>query len=282
MEIFGDEIVIFGGILDQSINESGDERFNFSIFKLNRQDWDETSGHRIRGRFGHSMCSNLSFSYLFGGDSTALFDSFNEVLVYYSQQHKFKVFKCKSSPNPRSFSTSCLNEFGTQMYLFGGLEYEYPQEVGVMMPIQTHLDDTWVLDIVKFTWRKIKCELHPSKRRSHNCVYGGDDTMLMFGGYDNKIFYNDLWSFDFRFETWKPIELRGGLLSRRYFSMTKVSDTIYIFGGFHRSKDYDDALNDLWKITYKSETQTMWNQLSNSLTTHCFTDVIIKTNLYFV
>lgn len=65
--------------------------------------------------------------------------------------------------------------------------------------------------------------------------------MIIYGGKGSKDSYNDLWSFDLKFKTWKLLENTSKYLPPKsyYHSMNIKDHFIYIYGGYYETLYYD-------------------------------------------
>ena len=116
---------------------------------------------------------------------------------------------------------------GTDIYLFGGYKtfYPYPHTLargsgpGVSSdsnpggfqrytPYPTYnyfTDDLWRYDTVSGYWHVIGSssdhQRWPSRRTEHSLVHA-QDMLILFGGYGNNHFMNDVWYFDLRTRKW--------------------------------------------------------------------------------
>ena len=79
--------------------------------------------------------------------------------------------------------------------------------------------------------------LSPTARVSH-CSFVVNENMYMFGGYfgnsyDIEIYYNDVWSFSFKYENWTSVKVFGNTPSERSnFGWAIISgDVLVVFGG---------------------------------------------------
>ncbi|KAI1299068.1 Negative regulator of mitotic exit [Mortierella claussenii] len=125
-------------------------------------------------------------------------------------------------PTPRHSHTGC--SVGTTMYIFGG-----------------QVDDYYLGDIVSFDmktitqkpqWEVIEPQTESPPARSGHCAAVYDGRIYIFGGADADYFYNDIWCFDTRNNTWTPIPASGYLPTGRHgHSCTIIDSVLYIFGG---------------------------------------------------
>mmetsp|Transcript_14214 Transcript_14214/g.23511 ORF Transcript_14214/g.23511 Transcript_14214/m.23511 type:complete len:545 (+) Transcript_14214:139-1773(+) len=96
----------------------------------------------------------------------------------------------------------------------------------------------------------------PPTRRGHSATFVPPSTLLVFGGNDGDLFYNDLWKLDLERYRWTRCENVGGPwpTSRRGHTATLVGNRLVVFGG--RGND-EDLFNDIYIL----HTDTLqWSQ----------------------
>ena len=74
--------------------------------------------------------------------------------------------------------------------------------------------------------------------------------LCRFGGWGNRGFLNDTWSFDTSTRKWTELQCIGSIPSPRpYHAAVLVGDVMYVFGGY-TTKIY---LDDLYALQLSSE-----------------------------
>jgi hypothetical protein len=294
-------IYIFGGLLAESLElleSEGDmdsNPFFCYMFDLNENVWIIDKGvsevfSAVRGRFAHSGDLYRNFVYMFGGDCTDLIESFDTFLEYDLDSNILNELKLGgfsnrylTAPCARSFPSTSVDQSNGNLYLFGGLQYA---RVSPTRTNETHLNDLWVYIRSRNEWKFIDYGLNgwicPKQRRSACMVDGKDNNMLLFGGFDVKTFFNDLWEFDFVTEKWREIGLHGDMIPpRRYFSMSVLGGDIYLFGGYLTGKlngeAFDDCLDDFYRIEMKFNGYGVKGHFLGAVRTGSFSDVIVVT-----
>ncbi len=92
------------------------------------------------------------------------------------------------------------------------------------------------LDLNDFSWR-IESSDYLQRELNHHasCFLADSRKLLLFGGYGNMVYSNDLLFYDLTEKSWsKPEHMRGDTILPRYFTSTgrsEVNQKIYIFGG---------------------------------------------------
>ena len=119
---------------------------------------------------------------------------------------------------------------------------------------------TWVYDYFANTWTDTTPEVSPPNRNSHALVYDtAADRVILFGGGDFFVDYNDTWAYDYRHNTWTQLNPATQPLPRSYGFMAYNSeqDRIVLFGGV----DYTETqiYGDTWVFNYWDQTWTFLN-----------------------
>jgi len=92
------------------------------------------------------------------------------------------------------------------------------------------------LDLNAFSWR-IESSDYLQRELNHHASYFLADSrkLLLFGGYGNTVYSNDLLFYDLTEKSWSKVEnMQGDSILPRYFTSTgrsEVNQNIYIFGG---------------------------------------------------
>ncbi|OMJ65891.1 hypothetical protein SteCoe_37468 [Stentor coeruleus] len=133
---------------------------------------------------------------------------------------------------------------GNEIYIFGGYLKSYTNEIVVAK--QGNLTNT--LESIK-TYSEYS---YPNER-----VYSSfdaiDNRIILFGGYDKGVFYNDMWSFQSKTNLWSSIEVKGTLPSRRRCHASgSQGDALVVWGGEGKTGIRNDmfifnVLRNFWK-----------------------------------
>lgn len=139
------------------------------------------------------------------------------------------------------------------------------------------LDDIWILDIYKFTWRRIVTDVRPTAR--YSMVFGMDQPknqdrdsfVVAFGAATNGSLLDDMWSFDLNREAWHKVSIvdngPGGLVGAAGGIDSGNSDqplsSLVVAGGKGSSSKGDDAI---WVCTLsgnyvKTEYSCNWKKI---------------------
>ena len=133
-----------------------------------------------------------------------------------------------TSPSPRE-SRAIYDPVRDRMVVFGGYgPYDFPH----------HLNETWELALSGTpTWRQLSTTgAPPARRRGQTAILDpAGDRMIVFGGYDDVAFMNDVWSLDLGTLAWQQLAPGGDVPSGRYgHSATFDPDRreMVVFGGY--------------------------------------------------
>lgn len=101
----------------------------------------------------------------------------------------------------------------------------------------------------------------PPARTNHSVVTW-NDKLYLFGGTDGVTWFNDVWTYDPRQNSWSELECIGYIpVAREGHSATLVNDTMYVFGG--RTQDGVD-LGDLAAFRISSRRWYMFQNMGHS------------------
>lgn len=165
-------------------------------------------------------------------------------------------------PSPRE-SRAIYDPVRDRMVVFGGFgPYDYPN----------HLNETWELTLSGTpTWRQLSTTGGPpARRRGQTAILDPSaDRMIVFGGYDDVTFMNDVWSLDLATNTWQQLTPGGDVPPERYgHSATFDPDRreMVVFGGYRYNGGpfgYDGGyLNDLYVLSLSGS--PTWTRVTTS------------------
>ncbi|CAE7281673.1 Lztr1, partial [Symbiodinium sp. CCMP2456] len=108
-------------------------------------------------------------------------------------------------------------------------------------------------------WKDKSGKSGPSRRSGQSSAMDSSDRFWIFGGWDGRNFFNDLWYFDIQADVWKSPQISGSRPSARYGPASGVSSSgwFWVFGG-RRGSDLD-LLKDLWHF----ELEAGWTQIDS-------------------
>ncbi|KAG0035138.1 Negative regulator of mitotic exit [Podila clonocystis] len=154
-------------------------------------------------------------------------------------------------PPPRHSHAACV--VGTIMYIFGGQLNSY------------YLNDIAAFDMKTLNGKNPKWnQLEPNSQlppaRAGHSAAAYDGKVYIFGGADDKYYYNDIWCYDPKTNIWEAVPAYGVLpTSRQGHSVAVLDDTMYIFGGMNHE---DQLLGELCAFKFN---ERKWLSFPNIL-----------------
>ena len=138
------------------------------------------------------------------------------------------------SPAPRAAHAAALDPVSGRLIVFGGFDGE------------KYYGDLWAYDPSATTWTELKpAGLSPTARHGHSLAYDPmSKTMILFGGFDGRLQYNDTWAYDPAANTWKDLKPKGDLPpARDSQALAYDSDAkrLVLFGGWSTTRQFDDT-----------------------------------------
>jgi len=175
-------------------------------------------------RSGHTVIEWNRKAFLFGGWTGRVWFQDCWVLDLDSAHLGWKPFETSGDiPSKRCSHLAAL--FGNCMYIFGGFDG------------QNYFATLHQLNLETSVWKDITNEaVGTPPARSRSAVVTCGNCMYVIGGWDRKIFFADLWEYNFVTKKWKQINNRFGVPVLSQHSAVVVGNTIYVFGGFDGSK----------------------------------------------
>jgi N-acetylneuraminic acid mutarotase len=106
--------------------------------------------------------------------------------------------------------------------------------------------DTWACDLTAKAWTNLKpTGTLPSPRASQAMAYDPvGDKLIVFGGYDGKTYYGDLWAYDLTRNAWNTLTPTGAAPAARHGNSLVYdpqSKKMILFGGYNGSTQYNDT-----------------------------------------
>jgi len=153
------------------------------------------------------------------------------------------------SPSPRFNHKMVYIASNHTMMLFGGLNTTNHAWLG----------DTWFFNPQTDEWVNKIPVVSPPKRSDTTLIYDSlENRVLLFGGYDNGLRYDDLWEYNITMNNWTELTAVIKPTARYGLSLicNNMSNKIYLFGG--RCSIYN---NDLWNYNQSS---LSWDLISTA------------------
>mmetsp|Transcript_11544 Transcript_11544/g.16047 ORF Transcript_11544/g.16047 Transcript_11544/m.16047 type:complete len:822 (-) Transcript_11544:67-2532(-) len=111
------------------------------------------------------------------------------------------------------------------------------------------LSDLWKFDVEQKIWTKLKPQgKEPHPRCSHSASVVRNNFLVIFGGFDQKKYFNDVHVYDVTKNEWVRFSFQKEELPapRGRHSAATADSKIYIFGGYNKK---DKKLNDFYELT---------------------------------
>lgn len=105
-------------------------------------------------------------------------------------------------------------------------------------------------------------EKHLALRFMRFAIQLDTSRVLIFGGCDKHRRFNDLWIFDIKSQSWSIPNVIGEPPSpRAHFTATKISNTVYFYGGYG---GYGQVYGDLWALRIHDD-GFRWEELTENI-----------------
>jgi hypothetical protein len=225
----GQRMILFGGWGGPTL----DDTWSLSLVDPS-PGWQRiaTAGPRPPARLEHTSIYDpvRHRMIIFGGKNTVAPYFMNDAweLDLSGAIATWRLLVTEGTPPSARETRSIYDPVGDRMVIFGGFG-----NLG-------HLNETWTLDLAGTpTWHQLSTAQSPAPRRGQSAIYDPiGQRMLVFGGYDDVAFKNDLWALDLSGSAtpnWQPLAASGVLPSARY-GHSAVYDPdrreMTVFGGF--------------------------------------------------
>ncbi|KAJ4286828.1 Negative regulator of mitotic exit [Kalmusia sp. IMI 367209] len=225
-----------------------------------------TTGDGPGPRVGHSSLLVGNAFIVFGGDTKLdENDDLDDTLYLLNTSTKHWSRALPQGPRPTGRYGHTLNILGSKIYIFGG-----------------QVEGFFFNDLVAFDLNSLQSSasrwevLLPNQKegtvsspqgrsppaRTNHSVVTWNDKLYLFGGTDGVTWFNDVWTYDPRSNSWSELECIGYIpVAREGHSATLVNDTMYVFGG--RTQDGVD-LGDLAAFRISSRRWYMFQNMGHS------------------
>ncbi|QDS68497.1 hypothetical protein FKW77_010864 [Venturia effusa] len=212
-------------------------------------------------RVGHASLLVGNAFIVFGGD-TKLEDGdvLDDTLYLLNTATKQWSRASPAGPRPAGRYGHTLNILGSKIYIFGGQVEGY------------FFNDLVAFDLNSLQMAGNRWEVMipnggdgtgpvPKPRTNHSIVTW-QDKLYLFGGTDGSQWFNDVWTYDPRTNSWSELDCIGYIPApREGHAAALVNDTMYIFGG--RIQDGTD-LGDLAAFRISSRRWYMFQNMGMS------------------
>lgn len=185
-------------------------------------------------RVGHSSLLVGNAFIVFGGD-TKMDDSDTLDDTLYLLNTSSRQWSRAAPPGPRPAGRygHTLNILGSRIYIFGGqVEGTFFNDlIAFDLNALQHPTNQWEFLLSNTVEGEPQHSLVPAARTNHS-VISYNDQLYLFGGTDGNRWFNDVWTYDPRSNSWSQQDCIGYIPApREGHSAALVGDVMYIFGG---------------------------------------------------
>jgi hypothetical protein len=113
------------------------------------------------------------------------------------------------------------NVFNNSMYIFGGISSN-----------KHLLNDLWEFNLKKLTWKRLETPFNssiPFPVYGHKSILSGEHQIFIFGGYNDKHYFNQIHSYNIHTKKWEKIRVHGN--KTKDFQIKDISHGSLIFDG---------------------------------------------------
>lgn len=203
----------------------------------------EPRGDTYTPRTGHVVVNDDGVFYLFGGTDGSARQS--DVHAYNVETNLWQDIRASGTAAPaRSGAQAVL--WNSAVWFFGG----YTKKDG------DYFNDVFKYDIATTSWHGVHTLGEVPQKRTDHSVVLCRDSMLVFGGFDGQVRFNDLRELQLRDGRWSQVCAGRCSTPQSRFGHTAVmyGHSMFIFGGW----DGRDTLQELQEYNVSSN---MWVQL---------------------
>ncbi len=170
---------------------------------------------------------------MFGGYSNGT--HIGDTWVFDVQSHKWKKMQPENSPSPRAATTLVYDPDNKDVILFGGFAHGH----------DVVFNDTWSYNYKTDTWSDLKAANPPDQRASYGSAYDSKrHNILLFGGFTELGYFNDVWTYSPKDNSWTKVTTSGDLPDPRGamgFVYDSKNDVFIMFGGFSDGGWFNDT-----------------------------------------
>ncbi|KAF2034436.1 cell polarity protein-like protein [Setomelanomma holmii] len=223
-----------------------------------------TTGDGPGPRVGHASLLVGNAFIVFGGDTKlADNDDLDDTLYLLNTSTKHWSRALPQGPRPTGRYGHTLNILGSKIYIFGGQVEGFFFNDLVAFDLNSLQSSASRWEVLL---PNIKDQASPQGRsppaRTNHSVITWNDKLYLFGGTDGVTWFNDVWTYESRLNTWTELDCIGYIpVAREGHSAALVNDTMYIFGG--RTQEGVD-LGDLAAFRITSRRWYMFQNMGHS------------------
>ncbi|USP82589.1 uncharacterized protein yc1106_09863 [Curvularia clavata] len=223
-----------------------------------------TTGDGPGPRVGHASLLVGNAFIVFGGDTKlADNDDLDDTLYLLNTSTKHWSRALPQGPRPTGRYGHTLNILGSKIYIFGGQVegFFFNDLVAFDLNSLQSSASRWEVLLPNTKEQPSPQSPSPQARTNHSMVTWNDQ-LYLFGGTDGITWFNDVWTYNPRSNTWTELDCIGYIpVAREGHSAALVNDTMYIFGG--RTQEGID-LGDLAAFRISSRRWYMFQNMGHS------------------
>ncbi|KAH7405756.1 hypothetical protein DE146DRAFT_690556 [Phaeosphaeria sp. MPI-PUGE-AT-0046c] len=223
-----------------------------------------TTGDGPGPRVGHSSLLVGNAFIVFGGDTKlADNDDLDDTLYLLNTSTKHWSRALPQGARPTGRYGHTLNILGSKIYIFGGQVEGFFFNDLVAFDLNSLQSSTsrWEV-LLPNSKDQISPPIRSPPARTNHSVVTWNDKLYLFGGTDGVTWFNDVWTYDPRSNSWTELDCIGYIpVAREGHSAALVNDTMYIFGG--RTQEGVD-LGDLAAFRITSRRWYMFQNMGHS------------------
>ncbi|KAF2856554.1 hypothetical protein T440DRAFT_383350 [Plenodomus tracheiphilus IPT5] len=166
-------------------------------------------------------------------------------------------------PRPTGRYGHTLNILGSKIYIFGGQVegFFFNDLVAFDLNSLQSSASRWEV-LLPNTKDQVSPQTRAPPARTNHSVVTWNDKLYLFGGTDGVTWFNDVWTYEPRSNSWTELDCIGYIpVAREGHSAALVNDTMYIFGG--RTQEGVD-LGDLAAFRISSRRWYMFQNMGHS------------------
>ncbi|KAH9866442.1 hypothetical protein IAQ61_008447 [Plenodomus lingam] len=223
-----------------------------------------TTGDGPGPRVGHASLLVGNAFIVFGGDTKlADNDDLDDTLYLLNTSTKHWSRALPQGPRPTGRYGHTLNILGSKIYIFGGQVegFFFNDLVAFDLNSLQSSASRWEV-LLPNTKDQGSLPARAPPARTNHSVVTWNDKLYLFGGTDGVTWFNDVWTYDPRTNSWTDLDCIGYIpVAREGHSAALVNDTMYIFGG--RTQEGID-LGDLAAFRISSRRWYMFQNMGHS------------------
>lgn len=224
-----------------------------------------TTGDGPGPRVGHSSLLVGNAFIVFGGDTKMDDgDMLDDTLYLLNTSTKHWSRAMPAGPRPSGRYGHTLNILGSKIYIFGGQVEGFFFNDLVAFDLNSLQSATsgWEILIPNTKEGTVSSQGPSPPARTNHSIVTWNDKLYLFGGTDGLNWFNDVWTYDPRTNSWTELDCIGYIpVAREGHAAALVNDTMYIFGG--RTREGVD-LGDLAAFRISSRRWYMFQNMGLS------------------